>query len=596
MANSLLVAVDASEGVSDRFVEIFTLANVFGPEFVQVVVTHTDKLNKTTSVNSFVKAIKTIANKTLGNKKVKVYNGWAKDGLYPVLLCKKMLHFLGNKKDLHFNNFNEHHNFVVTDRLERTSEDTLIAYGYLRGGFSFLTKFYTSTKTGFAEVVATEVLEDPLPLSKFRNTSKDLAFAPELLPCDFVRSGEKVFFADVAEYKEKEDFSSVFKTLEKKKTVVDAPHICKQKKETPEDEISEYESEEEAELLPKSESDSLSYTHSIRSLSKKAAHGVRKIAANSLIGSYVAITLKVKKEVPLDECLLLGSVFQQENKEVFLNCTCAPNSLTNCVQPSLSEVLLSTGFETVSAKAVFYNDKLELTEHSSKTFVFNASFFSKLARPLTPIVSFVEKYSVENNLNGLKSRIIFAGNVRGFSEEPPEVYRKEKLVGVVQSSQLATAFVKGLFSTAKEAFRQEGETLRTEAGVRGLIKKAMRDGLVRCTFEDKVLVGEKVVFVKKNFIIAEKSFQVLDQNQVANKTVKLVDGMQVIKTLKKQNTPENIKKRKKAIEKLNEKRKAEKEIRLSKEVLQNVPVQYLETVEVEKRGYEGPNISKLLKD
>ena len=86
-----------------------------------------------------------------------------------------------------------------------------------------------------------------------------------------------------------------------------------------------------------------------------------------------------------------------------------------------------------------------------------------------------------------------------------DVVKKLKLVGEPARVHKRTAFVRGLFGSQLEAARFEGAKLRTVAGVRGEIKKALSDrasrtlgaplGTVRATFEDKLLMSD-LVFVR----------------------------------------------------------------------------------------------------
>ncbi|KNH05940.1 hypothetical protein XU18_3102 [Perkinsela sp. CCAP 1560/4] len=94
-------------------------------------------------------------------------------------------------------------------------------------------------------------------------------------------------------------------------------------------------------------------------------------------------------------------------------------------------------------------------------------------------------------------RILFTGytmEVNAEDSESSTISKKLKLVGYPDEIARNTVFVKDMFNSAEEASRFEGAKLRTVAGIRGAIKKALpkKNGIVRCTFEDKILKSDIV--------------------------------------------------------------------------------------------------------
>ena len=83
------------------------------------------------------------------------------------------------------------------------------------------------------------------------------------------------------------------------------------------------------------------------------------------------------------------------------------------------------------------------------------------------------------------------------------VVKKLKLVGTPFKIHRHTAFVNGMFNSHLEAAKFEGASIRTVSGIRGTIKKAVRQGTVggaregayRATFEDKPLLSD-IVFLR----------------------------------------------------------------------------------------------------
>lgn len=110
-------------------------------------------------------------------------------------------------------------------------------------------------------------------------------------------------------------------------------------------------------------------------------------------------------------------------------------------------------------------------------------------------------------------RVAATGAVLG-GDAAPRVVKKLKLVGEPSRVHRRTAFVRGLFNSQLEAARFEGAAVRTASGVRGIVKRvasaraaakaaggggkggdAAAAGVVRATFEDKILISD-IVFLR----------------------------------------------------------------------------------------------------
>ena len=88
-----------------------------------------------------------------------------------------------------------------------------------------------------------------------------------------------------------------------------------------------------------------------------------------------------------------------------------------------------------------------------------------------------------------------------------DVVKKLKLTGEPLKIFRKTAFVKGMFNSALEVSRFEGAAIRTVSGIRGQIKRALKEpeGAFRATFEDKILTSD-IVFVRTWFKIDVPQF------------------------------------------------------------------------------------------
>ena len=80
-----------------------------------------------------------------------------------------------------------------------------------------------------------------------------------------------------------------------------------------------------------------------------------------------------------------------------------------------------------------------------------------------------------------------------------KVMKKLKLIGEPYKVMKNTAFVKGMFTSDQEVAKFQGAQLKTVSGVRGSIKRVVKDparaGAFRATFEDKILMSD-IVFCR----------------------------------------------------------------------------------------------------
>jgi ribosome biogenesis protein BMS1 len=121
-----------------------------------------------------------------------------------------------------------------------------------------------------------------------------------------------------------------------------------------------------------------------------------------------------------------------------------------------------------------------------------ATFWGPQAPPNTGILAIQR---MTGKISGF--RIAATGIVLELNASFP-VVKKLKLVGTPTKIYRNTAFISGMFNSDLEVSRFEGASIRTVSGVRGQVKKALREGQpgsFRATFEDKILRSD-IIFCR----------------------------------------------------------------------------------------------------
>jgi ribosome biogenesis protein BMS1 len=90
------------------------------------------------------------------------------------------------------------------------------------------------------------------------------------------------------------------------------------------------------------------------------------------------------------------------------------------------------------------------------------------------------------------------------------IMKKLKLIGEPMKIYKNTAFIKSMFNSPLEVVKFEGAKIRTVSGIRGMIKKAAREGIgaagtFRATFEDKIAMSD-IVFLRTYYEMSPRMF------------------------------------------------------------------------------------------
>ena len=132
----------------------------------------------------------------------------------------------------------------------------------------------------------------------------------------------------------------------------------------------------------------------------------------------------------------------------------------------------------------------------------HATFYGPLCPPNTGVLA-IKNFT--GNIPGF--RISGTGNVLEL-DASFDVVKKLKLVGTPSKIYKNTAFVSGMFNSVLEVSRFEGASIKTVSGIRGQIKKALKEGeggSFRATFEDKILASD-IVFCRTWMPVLPKKY------------------------------------------------------------------------------------------
>ncbi len=165
-------------------------------------------------------------------------------------------------------------------------------------------------------------------------------------------------------------------------------------------------------------------------------------------------------------------------------------------------LILSVGWRKFQTVPIYCQDdveaqRLRLLKYTPKFGFCYATFYGPAFAVGTTFIG-VQKLTDMDGNDVAHFRICVTGTVVELNSNF-KIMKKLKLIGEPYKVHKNTAFIKGMFNSKLEVAKFTGAQIRTVSGIRGQIKRVVKEGAAegafRATFEDKILKSD-IVFCK----------------------------------------------------------------------------------------------------
>lgn len=194
--------------------------------------------------------------------------------------------------------------------------------------------------------------------------------------------------------------------------------------------------------------------------------------------------------------LVIGGLTPQETERGLIRCRFKKHRWHRKILKCNDPLVFSIGWRRFQSIPVFstedQNGRYRYLKYTPEHMHCQATFYGPQVPPNTGILAIQR---LTGNIPGFR---ISATGVVLELDNSSKVVKKLKLVGTPTKIFKNTAFISGMFNSDLEVSRFEGANIRTVSGLRGQVKKSIREGQpgsFRATFEDKILLSD-IVFCR----------------------------------------------------------------------------------------------------
>jgi ribosome biogenesis protein BMS1 len=194
--------------------------------------------------------------------------------------------------------------------------------------------------------------------------------------------------------------------------------------------------------------------------------------------------------------LVIGGLTPQETERGLIRCRFKKHRWHKKILKCNDPLVFSIGWRRFQSIPVYstedQNGRYRYLKYTPEHMHCQATFYGPQVPPNTGILAIQR---LTGNIPGFR---ISATGVVLELDASSKVVKKLKLVGTPTKIFKNTAFISGMFNSDLEVSRFEGASIRTVSGLRGQVKKAIREGQpgsFRATFEDKILLSD-IVFCR----------------------------------------------------------------------------------------------------